>query len=72
MNICVNTVTRISFARVPSFEVSMYKVTNRQMLEFVNDGGYEKKEFWSEEGWQWRTFRDVKYVARLCIYTFKV
>jgi len=50
----------------------MYKVTNRQMLEFVNDGGYEKKEFWSEEGWQWRTFRDVKYVARLCIYTFKV
>ena len=35
---------------VPAFEASKYKVTNREFLEFVESGGYTKKELWTEEG----------------------
>ncbi|XP_060556826.1 uncharacterized protein LOC132717387 isoform X2 [Ruditapes philippinarum] len=46
---------------VPSFEASEYLVTNGEFLEFVNDGGYNKKDYWSEEGWKWKTFRQAKH-----------
>ncbi|KAK3089792.1 hypothetical protein FSP39_006572 [Pinctada imbricata] len=46
---------------VPSFEASKFKVTNGEFLEFVEDGGYEKKDFWSEEGWRWKQFRQAKH-----------
>ena len=40
---------------VPAFEVDVYDVTNRDFLEFVREGGYDREGFWSEEGWRWRT-----------------
>jgi 5-histidylcysteine sulfoxide synthase len=46
---------------VPEFEANKYPVTNREFLEFVKDGGYQKKELWNEEGWQWMAFREVKH-----------
>lgn len=30
---------------------------------FVKDGGYAKQEFWSKEGWAWKTFRNAKWPA---------
>ena len=36
--------------RVPEFEVSKYLVSNREFYEFVKDGGYQRKELWTEEG----------------------
>jgi len=33
-----------------AFEVSKYLVSNAEYMEFVAYGGYEKKEFWCEEG----------------------
>ena len=35
---------------VPEFKANKYPVTNGEFLEFVNDGGYQKKELWTEEG----------------------
>ena len=35
------------------FLISRYPVTNSQFRRFVQDGGYEQRECWSEEGWQW-------------------
>jgi formylglycine-generating enzyme required for sulfatase activity/energy-coupling factor transporter ATP-binding protein EcfA2 len=32
-----------------------YPVTNRQFARFMADNGYERREFWSEDGWAWRT-----------------
>src|SRR5262249_5771105 len=29
-------------------------VTNAEYLRFVEDGGYERAEFWDKEGWSWR------------------
>ena len=39
---------------VAPFSVSKTAVTNAEFAAFVNDGGYTRREFWSEEAWQWR------------------
>ena len=36
-----------------SFEASAMLVSNADFLEFVEDGGYEKKQYWSEAGWSY-------------------
>jgi len=36
------------------FMIGKYQVTNEEFKEFVDDGGYDRKEFWTREGWQWR------------------
>lgn len=46
---------------VPSFNAGKFLVSNGLFLEFVKDGGYQTKEFWSESGWSWREFRNVKF-----------
>lgn len=38
---------------VPSFYASKYLVTNREFLDFVEDGGYRECRFWSNEAWAW-------------------
>ena len=40
---------------VPEFEMDVHDVTNRDYLEFVRAGGYDREDLWSEEGWRWRT-----------------
>ena len=42
------------FADVPAFDIDVFNVTNGSYLEFVDAGGYEKREFWSESAWQRR------------------
>ena len=37
-----------------SFAISKTAVTQAEYLEFVEDYGYERKEWWCEEGWTWR------------------
>jgi iron(II)-dependent oxidoreductase len=39
---------------IKSFAISRVPTTNGQFLEFVEDGGYRRRELWSEEGWAWR------------------
>lgn len=43
-----------------SFFASKTQVTNGQYYEFVRSGGYTQDEYWSEEGLQWRKFRNTK------------
>lgn len=45
---------------VPAFEASSLLISNAQMLEFTIDGGYREPQFWTEEGWSWRKFRNTK------------
>src|SRR6185503_13322619 len=39
---------------VPAFEIDRTPVTNGAYLEFVEDGGYARRELWTDEGWAWR------------------
>jgi ergothioneine biosynthesis protein EgtB len=39
---------------VKPFSISRTAVTNAEFASFVNDGGYQRREFWDERGWHWR------------------
>src|ERR1051325_11368891 len=36
------------------FSISQTAVSNSEFAAFVAEGGYERQEFWSDAGWQWR------------------
>jgi 5-histidylcysteine sulfoxide synthase len=46
---------------VPAFRASKFKISNGEYLEFVKDAGYARRELWTEIGWKWRAFRNVKW-----------
>jgi gamma-glutamyl hercynylcysteine S-oxide synthase len=46
---------------VPAFEIDQYMVTNRQYLDFLAAGGYERREFWSDDDWNWKTAQGVSH-----------
>ncbi|MGF1636153.1 MAG: ergothioneine biosynthesis protein EgtB [Cyclobacteriaceae bacterium] len=35
------------------FEIAKQPVTNQSFLNFIQDDGYKRTEFWHQEGWQW-------------------
>ena len=40
---------------VEAFAIGRVPVTNDDWSEFIGDGGYARREWWSDEGWAWRT-----------------
>ena len=48
---------------VGAFEIDAHSVTNAEFLEFMDDGGYRKRELWSDPGWQWREHEGVTHPA---------
>jgi len=38
---------------LPEFEIDAQAVTWRQFVEFAEDGGYDRRECWTEAGWAW-------------------
>lgn len=38
-----------------SYFIGRYPVTNIQYARFVKEDGYQTREYWSDEGWEWRT-----------------
>ena len=46
-------------ADVPVFKASQYLVSNREFLEFVEAGCYSDRQWWDEEGWNWREFKQA-------------
>eukprot|EP00752_Nemacystus_decipiens_P010073 g8977.t1 len=45
---------------VPAFDASKHMVSNGEYLEFVKDAGYARQELWTDVGWKWKMFRNVK------------
>jgi iron(II)-dependent oxidoreductase len=46
---------------VPEFSIDRHKVTNGRFLEFVNEGGYSQKIFWSDEDWAWKEAQQLRH-----------
>src|SRR5262245_55338633 len=38
---------------VPAFAIDRRNVTNGDFLEFVQAGGYERRDLWADDDWQW-------------------
>lgn len=47
--------------RVTDFRASRYLVSNQEFLGFVEDDGYQTEQWWTEEGWQWRTYKQAEH-----------
>ena len=39
---------------IEAFSIALAAVTNTEFIDFVNAEGYQRQEFWSDDGWQWR------------------
>ncbi|MBI4276159.1 MAG: ergothioneine biosynthesis protein EgtB [Rhizobiales bacterium] len=39
---------------VAAFRIAKAPVTNAEFAAFVDDEGYQRREFWSDDGWAWR------------------
>ena len=53
---------------VPEFEIDAQPVQWSQFAEFVEDGGYDERDWWSEAGWAWierNERRAPRYVEQL-------
>jgi iron(II)-dependent oxidoreductase len=40
---------------VASFRIARAPVTNAEFAAFVEEGGYQRRQWWSSQGWVWRT-----------------
>ncbi len=40
-------------AQLAAYAIDRFPVTNGEYLAFMEDGGYRRRELWSEEGWEW-------------------
>jgi len=48
-------------AEVPAFSIGRTPITNATFLHFVEGGGYERREWWTDEGWQWKEDYDITH-----------
>ena len=38
---------------IKAYRIARAPVTNGEFLEFVEEGGYRQRQYWSDDGWQW-------------------
>jgi iron(II)-dependent oxidoreductase len=50
---------------VPAFAIARRPVTNASWMRFSEGGGYERREWWSDEGWAWKEEFDITHHAAL-------
>src|ERR1700757_3816400 len=46
---------------VPAFSIDQFPITNQQYLEFLTAGGYENPDFWSRQGWDWKSKNNITH-----------
>ena len=45
---------------VNDFGASKFLVSNAEFMSFVEAGGYQNQDYWTEEGWQWVQYKNAK------------
>jgi iron(II)-dependent oxidoreductase len=46
-----------------AFRIARHPVTNASWLRFSEGGGYERREWWTDEGWAWKEEYDITHHA---------
>jgi iron(II)-dependent oxidoreductase len=45
--------------QTPAYRIARHPVSNASWMRFSDEGGYERRELWSEQGWAWRKQEDA-------------
>ena len=48
---------------VPAFSIGRSPITNGTWMTFAEGGGYERREWWTDEGWAWKEDYDITHHA---------
>jgi gamma-glutamyl hercynylcysteine S-oxide synthase len=48
---------------LPAFRIARRPVVNGSWMHFSEGGGYERREWWSDEGWAWKEEYDITHHA---------
>jgi iron(II)-dependent oxidoreductase len=48
-------------ADIAAFRIARVPVTNATYLSFVEGGGYQRREWWSDEAWRWKEEYDITH-----------
>jgi iron(II)-dependent oxidoreductase len=46
---------------LPAFAIAARPVENASWMHFSEGGGYERREWWSDEGWAWKEQQDITH-----------
>ncbi len=46
--------------KVEDFRTTKMLISNGEFLNFINDNGYNVESYWTEEGWNWRNFKEAE------------
>lgn len=46
--------------KIDEFKAAKYLTSNQEFLEFIHDDGYNTESYWTEEGWNWRNFKEAQ------------
>ena len=46
---------------LPAYAIARHPVSNASWLHFSEGGGYERREWWSDEGWAWKEEFDITH-----------
>ena len=44
-----------------AFQIARRPVSNESWMHFCEGGGYERREWWSDEGWAWKEQQDITH-----------
>ena len=55
------TSARATRSTCPAFRIGRTAITNATFLRFVEGGGYQRREWWSDEGWAWKEEYDITH-----------
>ncbi|MFT5604210.1 MAG: ergothioneine biosynthesis protein EgtB [Paracoccaceae bacterium] len=58
-NFCYDNETPRHKCWLDAFELGKNLVSNRDWLDFINDGGYRNPLLWLSEAWEWRQQNDI-------------
>ena len=47
--------------------IDKYEVSNKAFRAFVEAGGYQRQEYWSEAGWKWLSGQPINALPRYCL-----
>ncbi len=48
-------------AEVKPFKASQFLCSNGEFMEFIRDNGYHTEKYWTEEGWNWTSWKKAEH-----------